>query len=288
MDSGPKGWKLLNDVSTPDTVKDFRDPALPIPSFWWRLSQSLLCITGGVFFFLGSLMYFPSVDKPGKGAALFTMGATCFFIADSMELHAATKFSNPCYFGPEADELLQRSRGNSVTERAQARWGITNAFVGAVGSLLYLLGCVFFIPKLGRELVGDVLFIPGSIVILLSEVWRIYRAGTTTPTDADSGDNGYFEVGEQNNTAAFSIANLQRANRAELCGDIALGLGACAFLVGSCFFLPKYDTSDLVTEEGVYAFLIGSVLFIATGVCVFVKHFFTAPVGNGRSDGTTM
>jgi hypothetical protein len=116
---------------------------------------------------------------------------------------------------------------------------------------------------------GDVLFIPGSVMIMVSQVWKLHRAGCTSAV----GDYSLLQSGQKQNK--FAIANLL-ADLPLLCADVSLGIGAVAFLVGAILFLPQYEISDEVTTWGVYAFLVGSVLFIATGLTTFYRYFCTA------------
>jgi hypothetical protein len=151
----------------------------------------------------------------------------------------------------------------------QALQSKVNVSLGTAGSLCYFIGCILFIPSLGNVVLGDVLFIPGSVMIMVSQVWKLYRTGRTS----SNGDYSLLQSGQKQ--AKFDIANLL-ADPPLLCADVSLGIGAVAFLAGAILFLPQYDTSNELTTWGVYAFLVGSVLFIATGLATFSRYFCSA------------
>jgi hypothetical protein len=251
-------------------------PELPSPLKWsvcWRLTHSLLCVIGGMAFLLGTIMYFPFIEKHTRGAGLFSIGGGCFFIADSMDLYMAIREAlvrdSPLY-----EQSLQKFAYDQ--QIFSYYWEVViNSFVGATGSLSYLIGCVLFIPALHHVIVGDVMFVPGSVLIMISQAWRVYRTGSSTTINNETAvpEQGYAESG-------FSVTRLVRADRWLVCADISLGLGATAFLIGSVLFLPRYDTDNAVTTDGVYAFIVGSVLFIATGVCIFGRYFL--PCGSAH------
>ena len=258
-----------------------RTEALDQPqlSFSWRFFHSSLCILGGVMFLLGSAQYFPSKQKEARGSAMFVLGASCFFIADSMDLYLS-------YSTAVVDREIKGSSSNKDFHRNSQDFSllsiltlplvceeVMNAFMGTIGSLCYLLGCILFIPELLQQVTGDVLFIPGSIVLIISQGWKVLRAGRTPPSQ----DNEVTISTPLNSTRTrFSVSNMCAGDIPLLCADMSLGLGAVAFLIGSIMFLPQYDTSDSITTGAVYAFLAGSVLFISTGLCVFYKYFCAA------------
>jgi uncharacterized membrane protein len=237
-------------------------------SFAWKLIHSLLCIIGGAAFFCGSVQYFPWIDKSTRGAGLFTIGGGCFFIADSMDMYITCTYSGLQQAQSVEYRNGSRCLGCSTDRALQSK---VNVSLGTAGSLCYFIGCILFIPSLGNVVLGDVLFIPGSVMIMVSQAWKLYRTGCM------SSDVEYslLQNGQKQNQFAFT--NLL-SDAPLLCADVSLGIGAVAFLVGAILFLPQYEISDEVTTWGVYAFIVGSVLFIATGMATFYRYFCTAAV----------
>lgn len=63
----------------------------------------------------------------------------------------------------------------------RAEMGI-NFFFSVIGSTLYLLGSIFFIPSTNKIVLGEWLFIYGSLIIFFSQLWKNYRAASTHET----------------------------------------------------------------------------------------------------------
>eukprot|EP00428_Durinskia_dybowskii_P063392 CAMPEP_0170377546 /NCGR_PEP_ID=MMETSP0117_2-20130122/12332_1 /TAXON_ID=400756 /ORGANISM="Durinskia baltica, Strain CSIRO CS-38" /LENGTH=187 /DNA_ID=CAMNT_0010632855 /DNA_START=396 /DNA_END=959 /DNA_ORIENTATION=- len=140
-----------------------------------------------------------------------------------------------------------------------------NSLLKAVGALSYLIGCILFIPQLGHEVIGDIIFIPGSCIILISEGWEIYRAGCTVRTE-----DGFIFMDQ-----VFRFKNVWTGDLASFWGNVCIWLGAALFLAGSVLFLPAYDVSDYYTDIVALIFVVGSLLFLAAACCQSWTYFYS-------------
>eukprot|EP00601_Ochromonadales_sp_CCMP2298_P006435 CAMPEP_0173196092 /NCGR_PEP_ID=MMETSP1141-20130122/15422_1 /TAXON_ID=483371 /ORGANISM="non described non described, Strain CCMP2298" /LENGTH=246 /DNA_ID=CAMNT_0014120701 /DNA_START=414 /DNA_END=1155 /DNA_ORIENTATION=- len=133
----------------------------------WRLQHSSLTLIGGVAFTLGSYQYLPWKD--GQGGSLFVLGSVALFCADLMNWWS-NRVGCACdarYRGDLEDKLgMDLDHADSPQGQFQRAEAGLNYFLTLCGSLLYVVGCVLFDTR--EVAVGDVIFIPGSVVLMLS------------------------------------------------------------------------------------------------------------------------
>lgn len=141
----------------------------------------------------------------------------------------------------------------------RAENGLNFAF-SAFGSLLYLVGSILFIPSLDQVVLGTEIFIPGSLVIFLSQSWKVYRAACS---------NAQFPFDK-----SFNLQNLAQ-DWPGFGVDTAAGLGGFAYMVGSYLFLPENATTDEEIYLAAVWFIIGGSLFSISGFCIIYRYFFT-------------
>ena len=216
-------------------------------------------------FIIGSLCYYPFVeitDKAEWGGILFTIGSAGFLFSDCFEWSVNNRVGCAFYTtaeGIDFDRFHQSSTSSSSSFYgkllSRAENGL-NFAMSAVGSLLYLIGSVFFIPNTHGIFQGTELFIYGSLVIFFSQMWKLFRQGLD-PIEKKINVKRYWS--DLINVFVNSF----------------LGLGAVLFFVGSIFFLPQYNTSEAVTIIAVNLFVIGSVAFLLSSLCIFYRYFFT-------------
>ena len=111
---------------------------------------------------------------------------------------------------------------------------------------------------------GTWVYIFGSLVIFLAQSWKVYRAGCVE----------YKSVPTR---TSFKLSNLLSDIPAALI-DSTAGLGGFCYLVGSIYFLPKYDTSDYFTWIAANWFISGGVFYLISGLCMFYRYFCTQNV----------
>lgn len=100
---------------------------------------------GGITFFFGSLIYYPSLDSKYNGDVvggwLFTIGSFTFLLADITEWNF---FRTGCLGSYDMDPLNTDYTINAKFKRAEI--GL-NFFISVFGSFLYLIGSIMFIPS---------------------------------------------------------------------------------------------------------------------------------------------
>jgi hypothetical protein len=135
-----------------------------------------------------------------------------------------------------------------------------NFALSAFGSLLYLIGSILFIPSLDQIILGTEIFIPGSLVIFLSQSWKVYRAACT---------NSKYPFDKSLNWKNL-LEDLSG------CGvDVAAGLGGLAYMIGSYLFLPTIAVTESEILRAAIWFIAGGTLFTISGFCIIYRYYFT-------------
>jgi hypothetical protein len=246
-------------ASSPD------DALYPEPlSLTWRIHHWIGYMIGGVGFIIGSIAFIPALTNYTVGAWAFTIGSAGFLNADLMEWWTNNRVG--CFM----DGRQRRSYEVTVARyfepnhtwrgRYQRAENGLNFFFSAIGSTLYFIGSLFFIPRINKSVLGTKVYIVGSAVIVASQSWKLYRAGLVNLRDPL---DKTFQVNNWGNDwPAFGI-------------DAFAGLGGFAYMVGSIFFLPYYDVSDEVTWIAAFWFNLGGIFFTLSGIYMFYRYFFT-------------
>lgn len=237
---------------TENTPADKPRPNFPSTvenSLPWRIWHGLNYMNGGTTFFLGSYMYYPyplsHYSGEVVGAWLFTLGSLTFLLADLTEWN---HFKLGCFH--------ERSYSKPHTFlRTFKRLEIgLNFFASVMGSLLYLLGSICFIPSTNLLNQGELLFLVGSAVIFFSQLWKCMRA-FGNEDDLRLSCN-FQEVYED--LAGFMV-------------DVFAGLG------GFCYFIGTYYFQYVVTDEDeIFAtnwFMAGGTSFALSGISILYRYF---------------
>lgn len=238
-------------------------------SLAWRVNHTIPYLIGGTTFLLGSYQYLPSISNYLLGGWLFTIGSTGFLYADLHEWWKNNRVG--CAFDEEFREDFEAQLGpyfdppSSICGRFQRAENGLNFALSAFGSLLYLIGSIMFIPDLDMTVLGTIIFIPGSAVIFVSQMIKLYRAGCAQPANDKSNKFQH---------RSFALSNLS----GDLSGvgvDLCAGLGGFAYMVGSYLFLPSMAvTSDEITRAAVW-FLFGGAFFTLSGLFIVYRYYFT-------------
>ena len=213
----------------------------------WRIFHSTNYLIGGVFFVFGSLCYYPIANNYVSGDILgawfFTIGSLAFLIADLVEWN---HYRFGCVGGPKSDS-------SSFLKRAAM--GI-NFFCSAIGSFIYVLGSIYFIPSMNNLLLGENLFIEGSLVIFFSQSVKCYRSSVTNVKNPLN--NG------------FSFDNIKQ-DTVGFCVDLFAGLGGLFYSIGTYLFKLVVTEEDLIVA--VHVFVLGGLSFTISGIFILIRYF---------------
>ena len=229
-------------------------------SLEWRFTHSIAYLIGGLTFTLGSIYYLPDMYDEISGAVLFLIGSTAFVFADVFELfknnHVGCWDYKPYEksYEEKVGKYMQYPADTCLGSYSRAENGINFAF-SATGSFFYLVGSVLFFPQL-NILDGTIVFIFASLIIVLSQSWKLYRAA--------------YNVEDQ----SFNLTNFSRDLPA-IGIDTGAGLGGLFYAVGSIYFLPVYDTSDTAETTAATWFILGGIAFTTSGLFMIYRYFFT-------------
>lgn len=255
--------KLLDPNADVESNSDQLEYPQPL-SFLWRIVHWSGYITGGVTFALGSLMYFPSISNYVAGGWLFTIGSFGFFCADSLEWWTNNRVG--CFHYAKYENSYEKSVGpflppkDTFNGKYQRAVNGINFFCSLIGSTLYLIGSILFIPSLDTIVLGTWVFIFGSLVIFLAQSWKFYRAGIY---DEDSPSSTIFKFNNLLHDLPGVIV------------DVTAGLGGFCYLIGSILFLPQYDINDAITTLAATWFEFGGIFYTISGLTMFYRYFFT-------------
>jgi hypothetical protein len=233
----------------------------PVPlTFNWRLIHSTLYFIGGISFVFASWQYYASIANYLVGGWLFTIGSAGFAAADCLEWWTNNRIG--CFLSLHYLESFEYIYGkdcepnNTFVGILQRSSNGVNFFLSFIGSSLYLIGSIFFIPVVNQNLAGIYVFIIASIVIVIAQAWKIIKGGVTSWKKLEFSFLNYDDV-----PAVFV--------------DGFAGLGAFFYLLGSIFFLPNIDTTAFETREGTNFFVVGGVLYALSSLSMIYRYFFT-------------
>ena len=200
---------------------------------------------------LGSIQYFPAISNYALGGWLFTIGSTGFLIADIWEwwyFRVGCMFDAEYYYPDRHKPFFARSAV-----------GI-NFFFSAIGSLLYLLGSIDFIPMFNRIVEGTWIFIIGSSIIFLSQLWKVLR--TLKTNSRNEYDHKLRLANAFDDKSGFGV-------------DTCAGIGGLAYFIGSIMFLPYYNTTTQNEFNAASVFVTGGMFFLLSGIFLTYRYFCT-------------
>mmetsp|Transcript_4353 Transcript_4353/g.5991 ORF Transcript_4353/g.5991 Transcript_4353/m.5991 type:complete len:258 (+) Transcript_4353:18-791(+) len=231
-------------------------------SLYWRIFHWSNYILGGVSFAVGSYQYFPAVSNYDLGAFLFTLGSVGFALADGTEWWTNNRVG--CFYYSDFEDSFERdactnyASSDTLFGKYQRAENGLNFFFSLIGSIIYVVGSVLFIPQLNSIVTGIQIFIVGSVVIVLSQSWKLWRI-----VAVKDGSSVYIK---------WKMLLLDSPG--SFVDSFAL-LGGIFYLIGSVLFLPQYDTSDDATFIAAVWFQVGGLLFFFSGLALGVRFFFT-------------
>ena len=203
-----------------------RDRADLRAQFRWETINAVLYKIGGIVFIVGSILFFPKFDDYADiGAWTFFIGSLLYLVVTGHDLTEVRRYWR-------ASDHHDRNKILEYIAAASYVWG----------TILFVVGSVFFLSIVGWFKAGAWCFVFGSLLFVVAACINILQI-----------------------VAADSITTLQLMN-----------LTAVAFVVGSVLFtvasVPYIWTIQAESDRTIlYAFLawqylIGSVLFFMGGV----------------------
>jgi len=232
-------------------------------SLGWRICHSSAYMVGGSTFLVGSLQYFPIINQLVLGGWLFTIGSAGFLFADALEWWTNNRVG--CFAYDAYEESFEAVMGDRFSDkrtcagRYQRAENGLNFFTSMMGSLLYLIGSIMFIPSLAAIVTGSYVFLYGSAFIFIAQSWKLYRAAC---------------FNEETRDKRFQITNWKQDLPGFLV-DLFAGLGGGAYFVGSFVFLPQYDLNDHDTNIAAGWFTCGGTCFFLSAVCMWYRYYCT-------------
>lgn len=176
------------------------------------------------------------VDSGNLGGWLFTVGSLAFLVADMIEWN---------HYRPVCC--------HSAIESLEYKVGF-NFMLSMLGSLMYLLGSIFFIPATNNLELGEGFFTVGSAVIALSQAWKCYRT-CVTPPDRPKLDN------IREDTAGFLV-------------DLFAGLGGLFYMIGTIVFGTANTMDDPTYLPAIELFTLGGLGFMSSAIAMQSRYFF--------------
>lgn len=249
-----------NSALLPNKGATFPEPL----SLFWRVQHNIPYLIGGTTFLIGSCLYLPALANYEAGGWLFTIGSVGFLYADLSEWWKNNKVG--CAFDAEYRDDYEAQVGphcepaDTTLGRYQRAENGINFMYSALGSLLYLIGSILFIPEVGAIVAGTIVFIPGSLVIFTSQMWKLYRAGCNP-------HSGVVKMSER----TFALSNLWHDwPGAQV--DLHAGLGGFCYFIGSSLFVPGSGAS--ITDAAAW-FIMGGTFFTLSGLFMIYRYYFT-------------
>jgi hypothetical protein len=223
----------------------------------WRLWHSINFLLGGVLFVLGSACYYPFIASEINGYVvggwLFTIGSANFLIADFTEWR---HFRRGCLI---KDPNVSTTNETCFAKFKRAELGL-NFFLSFFCSFLYLVGSVCFIPDFDLLLQGELLFIIGSVLIVITQFWKCFRTAKSNPYDDN--DTRFRWVNIYDDFAGFNV-------------DLWAAFGGLTYAVGTYLFAIGVTDKELTIAS--HVFVLGGSCFTISACFLQYRYFCTKP-----------
>lgn len=231
----------------------------------WRLNHAIAFMTGGIAYLFGSYQYFPSINDLSAGAWLFVIGSIALLYADTFDWWMNNRYG--CFYTIEkyrdSFEFSMKDRfsdSDTLLGKLQRIERGCNFFMSMIGSFLYLIGSILFIPSLDSLILGTYIFAYASAFIVFSETWKIYRSGCID-----------HECTKNN---SFRLSNLA-IDWPGFFVSVFTWLGGFGYFCGSIYYLPRYD---LTTEQTIFAatwYTVAGASYVLAACFITFRYFFT-------------
>jgi predicted membrane channel-forming protein YqfA (hemolysin III family) len=220
-------------TSRPRQYSLFNEKALGINKFNTELTNAVLYLVGGVTFIIGSVCFLPQYEN------LFDIGAWIFFGGSLI------------YLVVTGQDLWESGKYMS-TQTLLSIWDwleFTAAIVYVIGTVLFIVGSLFFLSHIDMIVAGSWCFIIGSLLFLIGACVNI------------------IEIAK-----ASSLVKLQLLNITA----IAFALGSTLFLVASIPYLwqpIEMQEEWLLFTYVAWEYIVGSILFFVGGIINYYRLY---------------
>lgn len=214
----------------------FNKNAGPRDHFRWETINTAAYLLGGFIFAVGSVMFFPALSAYlDAGAFLFIVGSLLYLLVTGHDLAEVVNY------------MMTRRMPETIWDKLEF-WA---ALTYVVGTVLFIIGSVFFLSMVGLDRAGSWCFIIGSLLFIIAATINV------------------LQIVQAEDLVTLQLMNLTA---------ITFVTGSLLFVVASVPYLwVLTDASDRVE---VYTFLAaqylsGSILFLAGGVFNYWKAYKT-------------
>lgn len=222
-------------TSRPRQYTLFDEKELGINQYNWELVNGILYIIGGITFIIGSIFFLPQYEHLlDIGAWIFFGGSLVYLIVTGQDLWESSRYLRSQTFLSLWDWL---------------EFLVANVYV--IGTVLFVVGSLFFLSDIDMIVTGSWYFIIGSLFFLIGACINI------------------IEIAK-----ASSIVKLQLLNITA----IAFALGSTLFLVASIPYLWQpidFQEQWLLFTYVAWEYIVGSILFFLGGVINYYRIYST-------------
>lgn len=210
-----------------------KDPSLR-DNFRWETINAVTYQVGGLLFIAGSICFFPALSAYANlGAWIFFLGSLFYLLVTGHDMAEVIRYERTCAGPPTVWDSLEF-------------WTATTYVAGTV---LFVVGSVFFLSSVGLLAAGAGCFVIGSILFVVGATINV------------------LEIVQATELLTLQLMNLTA---------LAFITGSVLFTVASVPYLWQF--ADLSDREKVDAFLAwqylaGSLLFFAGGLFNYRRAF---------------
>ncbi|MGI9524934.1 MAG: YrhK family protein [Hyphomicrobiaceae bacterium] len=195
--------------------------------FLWETINAVLYKLGGVIFVAGSILFFPSMRAYADlGAWLFIVGSLLYLVVTGHDLLETQR------------HLLSRSGLSTIWQRLE----VVAAATYFLGTILFIVGSVFFLSAVGLVTAGAWCFIIGSLLFVLGAIVNV------------------LEIVQAEDMLILQLMNLTA---------LTFVTGSVLFTVASIPYLWYVETPfdrETLQEFLASQYVVGSLLFLLGGV----------------------
>jgi len=199
--------------------------------FRWETINAVAYKAGGIIFLVGSVLFFPALDRwSNLGAWLFLVGSLLYLVVNTHDAIEVTRHYR------EMRRRSERTGPTPAVDKLRLEALATGTYLS--GSVLFIIGSLFFLSEIDWVRGGAWCFIVGSLLFVIGasvNVLQIVQAKTLVTLQLMNLTAVTFVVG----SVLFAVASVPYLWRFEAAGDrrLVLDFLAAQFVLGSALFL---------------------------------------------------